>query len=233
MWLAPYPKSSSAFHYLTADYEFPVDTLNFVNANALSGNVFAYYSWGGYVDLRTQGRLKVFIDARAEAVYADDTYADYMTVLDQRPGWIDAVERSGADFVLWPRWRASEVLTKLLGTGRWRPLYEDSVSQLLVRTTATLPDPLVASPESPYQQLSLGVTALQQGQLEAAARHFEHALQADPDLQPACTTLVEVQLLGGDVTRAMAKAARCSARYPDRERDERLRAIYQRLRAEG
>src|SRR5262249_60564983 len=41
VWLAPYPKNSSAFHYLTADYEFPVETLNFVNANELSGNVFA------------------------------------------------------------------------------------------------------------------------------------------------------------------------------------------------
>src|SRR5262249_25549856 len=84
VWLAPYPKTASAFHHLTADYEFPVETLNFANANRLSGNVFAYYSWGGYVDLRTQGRLKVFIDPRAETVYADDTYVDYMTVLDRK-----------------------------------------------------------------------------------------------------------------------------------------------------
>src|SRR5262249_24473894 len=62
VWLAPYPKNSTAFQYLTAEYEFPVETLNFVNANRLSGNVFAYYRWGGYVDLCTQGRLKVFID---------------------------------------------------------------------------------------------------------------------------------------------------------------------------
>jgi hypothetical protein len=231
VWLAPYPKTSSAFHYLTADFEFPVETLNFVEANALSGNVFAYYGWGGYVDLRTQGRLKVFIDPRAETVFADETYADYMTVLDRKPGWIDIIERSGADFVLWPRWQASDVLTDLLRTGRWRSLYRDSVSQLLVRATTTLPDPLVASPESPYRQLGLGVTALRQDQLEAARRHLERALEADPDLQPACTTLVEVQLLGGDVTNATATAARCSAMYPDRERDERLRAIYERLRA--
>src|SRR5262249_17037813 len=214
VWLAPYPKTSAAFHYLTADFEFPVETLNFVNANALSGNVFAYYNWGGYVDLRTQGRLKVFIDARAETVYADDTYADYMSVLDQKPGWIDVVERSGADFVLWPRWHTSDVVTSLLRPGRWRPLYRDSVSQLLVRATTTLPAPLVASPESPYRQLSLGVTALRQEQLEAARRHLERALRADPDLQPACTTLVEVQLLGGDVEGGPATAVRCSARYP-------------------
>src|SRR5262249_5195818 len=82
VWLPPCSKPGAAFLQLSADYEFPVETLNFDNANGLSGNVFAYYSWGGYVDLRTQGRLKVFIDARAETVYADDTYADYMTVLD-------------------------------------------------------------------------------------------------------------------------------------------------------
>src|SRR5262249_23364879 len=172
-----------------------------------------------------------FMDGRAETVYADDTYADYMTVLDQKPGWIDVIERSGADFVLWPRWQASDVLTGLLRTGRWRPLYRDSVSQLLVRAATTLPGPLVASPESPYRQLSLGVTALRHAQLEAARRQLARALRADPDLQPACTTLVEVQRLGGDVASATATAARCSARYPDPERDERLQTIYERLRA--
>jgi hypothetical protein len=231
VWLMPYPKTSSAFHYLTADYEFPVETLNFVNANGLSGNVFAYYGWGGYVQLRTQGRLKVFIDGRAETAYANDTYRDYLTVLDRKPGWIDVIESSGADFVLWPRWEARDVATGLVHTGRWRPLYRDSVSQLLVRTTTTLPDPLVASPESAYRQLSLGVTALLQRQLEAARRHLERALRVDPDLQPACTTLVEVQLLGGDVTSATATAARCTSRYPDHDRDERLRPIFERLRA--
>ena len=230
-WLAPYPKTVSAFHYLTADYEFPVETLNFVNANQLSGNVFAYYRWGGYVQLRTQGRLKVFIDGRAETAYGNDTYTDYLTVLDRKPGWIDVIESSGAEFVLWPRWEARDVVSGLVHTGRWRPLYRDSVSQLLVRTTAALPDPLVASPESAYRQVSLGVTALLQQQLEAARRHLEHALQIDPDLQPACTTLVEVLLLGGDVTSATATAARCTSRYPDHDRDERLRQIFDRLRA--
>jgi Tfp pilus assembly protein PilF len=89
----------------------------------------------------------------------------------------------------------------------------------------------VASPESPYRELSLGVTALRRLQLEAARRHLERALQGDPDLQPACTTLVEVLLLADDVTSATATAARCRSMYPDHDRDEQLRAIYERLRA--
>ena len=148
------------------------------------------------MQLRSQGRLKVFIDGRAETAFSNDTYTDYLTVLDRKPGWIDVIESSGADFVLWPRWQAKDVATGLVHTGRWRSLYRDSVSQLLVRTTTALPDPLVASPESAYRQLTLGVTALLERQLEAARRHLERALQIDPDLQPACTTLVEVELLG-------------------------------------
>src|SRR5262249_57369476 len=124
-----------------------------VNANGLSGNVFVYYGWGGYVDLRTQGRLKVFIDPRAETVYAADTYADYMTVLDRKPGWIDVIEGSGADFVLWPRWQASDVLTDLVRTGRWRSLYRASASTLLLRAAQPLPSPLMSSPECQHLEL--------------------------------------------------------------------------------
>src|SRR5262249_56409640 len=143
------------------------------------------WGWGGYVDLRTQGRLKVFIDPRAETAYADDTYIDYMTVLDRKPGWMDVIEGSGADFVLWPRWQATDVLTDLVRTGRWRSLYRDSVSQLLVRATTPLPAPLVASPESPYRQLSLGVTALRRLQLAAARRPLDRAPEAKPAPPPA------------------------------------------------
>src|SRR5262249_9997576 len=171
------------------------------------------------------------IDGRAETAYANHTYVEYLTVLDRKPGWIDVIESSGSDFVLWPRWEGRDVASGLAHTGRWRSLYRDSVSQLLVRATTTLPDPLVASPESPYRQLSLGVTALLQRQLEAARRHLERALQADPKLQPACTALVEVQLIAGDDTRATATAARCTSMYPDHDRDERLRPIFERLRA--
>src|SRR5262249_1198831 len=150
---------------------------------------------------------------------------------DRKPGWMDVIEGSGADFVLWPRWQASDVLTNLVRTGRWRSLYRDSVSQLLVRATTPLPNPLAASPESPYRQLTLRVTALRQVPPEGARPRLERAVAAHPDPQPAWTTLVQVLPLAGGVPGATATAARCSAMYPDPERDDRLRAIYERVRA--
>jgi hypothetical protein len=64
----PYPKSASSFQYLTAEDEFPVEMCDFIEANNLKGNIFAYYNWGGYLHLRTGGRMKVFIDGRADTV---------------------------------------------------------------------------------------------------------------------------------------------------------------------
>jgi hypothetical protein len=60
-WLMPFPKLPYAFHFLTSEDDLPVETCNFIEANDLSGKVFAYYNWGGYLHVRTNGRLKVFI----------------------------------------------------------------------------------------------------------------------------------------------------------------------------
>lgn len=58
VWLAPYPLGTAAFLPLTEADSFPVDTADFIEVNALTGNVFAHYRWGGYLHLRTQGRLQ-------------------------------------------------------------------------------------------------------------------------------------------------------------------------------
>ncbi|HEY5283802.1 MAG TPA: hypothetical protein VIM14_13505, partial [Polyangia bacterium] len=100
--LLPYPLSRNAFLYLTSQDSFPVEALNVVEANHIEGKVFAYYEWGGYVDLRTEGRLQVFIDGRADTVFADQTYRRYTRVLSLTQGWEKLVDDSGADYFLWP-----------------------------------------------------------------------------------------------------------------------------------
>ena len=135
--LWPHPLGSSAFHDLVSEGAFPVDTVNFIEQNHISGNVFAYYNWGGYLHFRTQGGMKVYIDGRADTVFDENMYLDYLAVLTLRPGWLQTIEDSGAEYALWPKHDqfGAPILDGLLQTGRWRLLYEDSVSQLLERTT--------------------------------------------------------------------------------------------------
>jgi hypothetical protein len=229
VWIAPFPRRSYAFHYLTAEYEFPVETLNFIETNQLSGNTFAFYNWGGYVHLRTHGRMKVFIDGRSETVYADGTYRQYMVVLREQSDWIATIEKSGADFVLWPQMQ-SRIAKGLIDTGRWRSLYQDFISVLLVRQSVPLPSDLSLPRESAYQQLALGLDALNQRQFASAQRFFQRALELQFYLEPACENLAQAQLLAGDLQAGSETIERCRAIFPDPDRDRALEAILRQAR---
>lgn len=224
------PVASWAFDDLVARDTFPIDTCGFIRANELSGKTFAYYNWGGFVQLCTEGRMKVFIDGRAETVYDDATFLDYLTVLQGRPGWETVIERSGADFVLWPL-NAGRVVKDLGASSQWRPVYRDAVSVLFARVDVPLPRELRASPESPYRDLSLGLHELQAGRSAQAVSYFESALARDPHMFLACTVLVRTHVLAGDFNKAHATVDRCSAGMTDGSRVDELRAFVDTMRA--
>jgi hypothetical protein len=141
-WLAAHPPLPRMFSVLTAEDTFPVGVTRFIATHRLTGNVFAQWSYGGYLQLHAPGLMRVYVDQRADTVYDADTYLRYLQVNAQRPGWTSVVESSGADYFWWPRHRGS--VAPLLGAGRWRLLHEDAVSVLLVRPGVSLPPGLTA-----------------------------------------------------------------------------------------
>lgn len=225
--LLPYPQRPYAFHYLTAEASYPVETLTFMEVNGLGGNVFADYRWGGYIHLRTQGRLKVFIDGRADTVFDGAIYLQYLAVLDMHPGWQEIIESSPASYFLWPRTLHSWGLVQ---TGRWRVLYEDAVSTLLVREGVPLP-PLRSTPESAYRELGLGTRALEERRLAEAGEHFGRALELVPHLSAACDGLARTHALAGRYEDALASIERCQSLFPEPARSRAFRNWLDRLRA--
>ena len=217
IWLRPYPVSAYAFHYLTAEDEFPIETCNFIELNHLSGNVFAYYNWGGYLHLRTNGRMKVYIDGRADTVYDADTFVNYAHVQGFRPGWEMVIENSGANYILWPRNRLGKPLAQLVASGRWRILYDDFVSVLLVRTQESF-GPLEATPDSAYRRLTLGIRNLEQRHYDLAEKDLRGALDMMPYLRTACYSLAQAQILQGKTQEAQQCVEECQKQFPDREK---------------
>jgi hypothetical protein len=214
VWLAPYPlRSAHAFHYLTGEFAFPVEALRFVEVNRIRGDVFALYNWGGYIHLRTAGALRVFIDGRADRVFAPETYRAYVSVMARAPGWRDIVERSGAQYVLWPD-RLSGHTTELVKSGRWRVLYYDDTAVLLIGASVPMPS-TESTPDSAYRQVALGTYAYESGALDAAETHFARALEMLPYLAPACDAMARVQASRGELARARETARRCVALFPD------------------
>jgi len=220
--LGRFPQSNRAFHYLTALDTFPVETCNFVQRNGIAGKVFAYYNWGGYLHLRLDGQLQVYIDGRADTVFDDQTYLRYVRAMTGRSGAAEIIDRSGADFVLWPKNRQALVKTLLKG-GRWRPLFEDTVSVLLVHEGSPVPQPLVDTEPSAYRELRLADQALRMRDLNRAAQHLERALELVPHLGAACYRLVKVRASQGETAQADAMLDRCQAIFPDPPRAASIR----------
>jgi hypothetical protein len=188
----PYPQQLYAFHFMTSEYLFPIDTIDFINVNQLSGKIFSLYDWGGYLHFRTNGRMKVFIDGRASAVFNEQTYSDYLKVLRRSPGWIDIVENSGADFFLWPVYKPEQT-EELVNSGKWMSIYHDIDSILLVKKTVSLPMPKKETLPSPSKTLTLCSIQYSNRLYSEAESCTEKVLQAIPYHVLALELLIRIQ----------------------------------------
>src|SRR6266404_1934390 len=225
IWLLPYPLSPYAFHYLTVEDAFPIDTCNFIEANQLSGNVFSYYNWGGYLHLRTDGRMKVYIDGRADTVYDNETMRRYAVVQGFKPGWEEIIESSGALYILCPRDEQGKPLAQLVTSGRWRVLFDDFASVLLVRSDQQPPGPLKPTADSAYRRVTEGIKNLEQQRFDEAERDFRGALALMPYMRLACDSLAQVQAQQGKNKEAVQSLENCQRIFPNRDRANSIRAL--------
>jgi hypothetical protein len=239
--LRRFPLDRRAFRHLITLESFPVDTLDFVEASRLSGRLFAYYGWGGYVEYRTRGRLQVYVDGRAATVYSPALFNAYRRVQYLLPGWQEVVESSGADYFLWLNLETPQVQQiaqpqELIASGRWRKMHEDFVSVLLARTAvpATAAPAVARGPQgqSPYRELALGGLAMRAGDKQGAETHLRAALRLDCNMLAACRNLSLVLGWQDRVSEAWAEHARCEEIFPEPESAKDLETLLeQRLSA--
>ncbi|MDZ7783543.1 MAG: hypothetical protein U5K56_11630 [Halioglobus sp.] len=217
--LLPYPlQAAPAFHYLVAEYSYPVDTVNFMRANDMRGRVFAYYNWGGYLHWRTDGDLKVYIDGRADTLFDADTYYNYVAILKAAPDWLERLEATGPDFILWPHTRGDgqRKLHRLLETGRWTAVHRDATSWLLARRDYPLPDPPQPAPEGPWRDVARAWVAGLSGDLEQALEHSARAREAMPWNQLACRLRIRALRVQGESAQARRVLRECRFYFPSR-----------------
>lgn len=214
--LQPYPlQAGPAFHYLVAEYSYPVDTVNYMEVNNLSGKVYAYYNWGGYLHWRTDGRLKVYIDGRADTLFDAPTYNSYVSVLRSEPGWRERIEATQPDFVLWPnrRGQGAQKMRALVESGNWRGLYQDAESALLVRADLELPahEP---PPETPWRDLTRAWGQALNNNAPLAIAYAARVREAMPWHKRACEIAYSVQRQTGNAAEAAQVLASCNGLFP-------------------
>lgn len=215
--MLPYPLAAPpAYHYLTAEYSYPIDTINYMKANQLMGNVYALYNWGGYIHWRTDGDLKVYIDGRADTIYSAETYLDYVAMLHHEPDWIERIERSGADYVLWPL-RGHGGATKgaeLIKTGRWTFIHQDSISFLLARSSLQGLEKLHPGPDTPYRYLGEASIHALQGDFAKTSEWAAMIRREIPYQKDACNLLVISYRNLGMNAEAQKVSGQCRSYFP-------------------
>lgn len=215
--MLPYPMAAGpAFHYLTAEYSYPVEVVNYMEVNKLKGNVYALYNWGGYLHWRTDGELKVFIDGRADTLYSDQIYNQYVQVLSSGQGWMEAIEASDADFILWPLTRGygQYKVRELIASERWVGVYQDSVSYLLARSSVSLPRERKMPSAGPWQQVASAQKSYYSGDYIAAMRDAKAALESIPWHKTACAIVVDGYRRKGRALDAEDALVDCKSYFP-------------------
>jgi len=125
------PQWSRAFPDVARGFpsdSFPQRAMAEAGRLSLGPRVLNAYGWGGYISWVFEGRWKIFIDGRA-GFYGGDALADYLEVLELRPGWREALERRRPDWILLPPESPLVVAAPL--TGSWRVAYRDSQAAIL------------------------------------------------------------------------------------------------------
>jgi hypothetical protein len=211
--LHPYPLGPRAFAPLVRLDRMPEETVRFALANGISGDVFAYFLWGGYLHYRSGGQLRVFLDPRSETVFGPEVQRRYRTVARMAPGWQDVIARSGAELVLWPFSESRPVLQGLLATGDWRVVHGGPEGVLLARADLALPATM-RPVASGWRSWALAREAVAAGRLAEAEERLGEALAAEPTLVEPCVELVELQRRRGRAAEAAATAERCDAIFP-------------------
>ncbi len=199
--------------------------------NELDGvrRVLNHYSWGGFVILRGEGR-QVFIDERANTIYDDQIYLDYIALLQGAPGGLERLRRDPPDAALVPRTGIARTLMSL--PRPWIPIYIDARALLLVPPDSPLlrqplPDPRLVLGDEPDLLLAEAEELRRAGRLDEAIARVTQAIDANPLVLRSHAALAMLHAERGDVAAIAATIDRgieASPRHRKRLRHFEARA---------
>lgn len=110
--------------------KFPVKAVQFIKENDISGNMFNYYGWGGYLIYSLYPEYRVFMDGRGD-IGRCGLFKSYQDVVALKPDWKTLLETYKINWVIY---RADSALATFLSDSKdWKLIYSDQVAKIFVR----------------------------------------------------------------------------------------------------
>ncbi|HTO55729.1 MAG TPA: hypothetical protein VMR50_20260 [Myxococcota bacterium] len=187
----------------TESHLYPRAALRYAQALDAGNRVLNYYNWGGYIMLHAP-ELKVLIDGRANTLYSEKLYNDYVAMISGSEGLAGRLAAYAPDLAILPPGPNSLAHALTEPQFAWRLVYVDDQGAVLLpptspRLRAPLPDVDTVLGDDPQYQIALAATELERGQLEDARARLQKALGQDPLQASGYTRLAESYALEHDL----------------------------------
>jgi tetratricopeptide (TPR) repeat protein len=191
---------------------YPRAALTYLRAVAPGPRLLNHYNWGGYVMLHAP-EFKLLIDGRANTLYDDKTYLDYVALTRAGDGLAARLAQYPVDAALLPAGPGR--LAEVLAGPRygWRVIYSDGVATVLLppgspRLARLLPRPGDLLADDPDWLLLRGEAAAGEGNRAAARSLTEAAIERDPLLVRGYGQLADLYAQEGDAAGVAAAIER-------------------------
>lgn len=119
------------------DYKFdkkskPVDAVNFLKMEWISGNMFNNDEFGDYIIYAAWPEYKVFFDGRSD-MYGTERMKEYFKIARIEPGIDDVLEKYKISWIIYNS--GSSLSQYLLQRKDWKLIYSDRVADIFVKDT--------------------------------------------------------------------------------------------------
>ena len=178
---------------------YPSSALAYLHALEPGPRLLNHYNWGGYVMLHAP-EFKVMIDGRANTLYDEKTYLDYLALSAAGEGLSSRLAQYPVDAALIST--ASGRLAEVLTSPRygWQIVYADLIATVLLppnspRLQRPLPRPEDVVADQPDWLVSRGMAAIRAGDRVEARALFESAIARDPLFVRAYGQLAQIEAL--------------------------------------
>jgi hypothetical protein len=164
----------------TESYLYPRAGLRYLQALGTGPRILNYYNWGGFMMLNAP-ELKVLIDGRANTIYSERVYNDYVSMIGVSDGLPARLALYAPDAALLPV--GGESLASALASPRfgWQVVYADDVCAVLLppgspRLQRPIPNPEDVVGDEPQWLINRAAALTASGQPSAAREVTERAL---------------------------------------------------------
>jgi hypothetical protein len=135
MWACRHGGRLGATQVMNASFDakrFPVQAVEWMERQGLSGPVFCPDAWGGYVIYRAYPRVQTVVDDRHD-LYGSQYLKQYLKVIRVEPGWDQALAATGSSWLLLPNQSATATLLRQVPV--WKIAYSDETAVVFKKAT--------------------------------------------------------------------------------------------------